>query len=208
MSPMTAIRAEVAMEGRERLEEVELEGEGPERQHSVGACTNVLNIGLVSGDGERWRAFFWDLLFVVDGDGGGDAWIQAGVSASKLVLGLPFYGYAWTLVSADDNGIFASANGAAISSNGAIAYSQILDFISQNSATTVYNSTFVTNYCYSGTTWIGYDDTNSTSTKVTYAKGTGLLGYFAWQIGQDPNFVLSQAASSAWGASLELRDQM
>ena len=45
MSPMTAIRAEVAMGGRERLEEAELEGEGPERQHKVGACTNVLNIG-------------------------------------------------------------------------------------------------------------------------------------------------------------------
>ena len=131
----------------------------------------------------------------VSGDSGITAWIQAGVSASKLVLGLPFYGYAWTLVSADDNGIFAPANGAAISSDGSTAYSQILDFISQNSATTVYNSTFVTNYCYSGTTWIGYDDTNSTSTKVTYAKGTGLLGYFAWQIGQDPNFVLSEAGS-------------
>lgn len=26
----------------------------------------------MSGGGERWRAFFWDLLFVVDGDSGGD----------------------------------------------------------------------------------------------------------------------------------------
>ena len=49
MSPMTAIRAEVAMGGSERLEEVELEGEGPERQHRVGACTNVLNIGSFFG---------------------------------------------------------------------------------------------------------------------------------------------------------------
>nr|POF11084.1 isoform 2 of chitotriosidase-1 [Quercus suber] len=100
-------------------------------------------------------------------------------------------------VNADDNGIFAPANGAAISSTGAIAYSQINNFISQNSATAVYNSTFVTDYCYSGTTWIGYDDTQSISTKVTYAKGNGLLGYFAWQLGQDPNFVLSQAVGSS-----------
>ena len=27
-------------------------------------------LGLVSGGGERWRAFFWDLLFVMDGDSG------------------------------------------------------------------------------------------------------------------------------------------
>ena len=131
----------------------------------------------------------------VSGDSGIAAWIQAGVSAKKLVLGVPFYGYAWRLVNANDNGIFAPANGAALSD--AISYSEIKDFITQNTATTtVYNSTFVTNYCYSGTTWIGYDDTQSISTKVTYAKGKGLLGYFAWQVGQDKDFVLSQTGNS------------
>ena len=29
----------------------------------------LVGVGLVSVGGERWRAFFWDLLFVVDGDG-------------------------------------------------------------------------------------------------------------------------------------------
>ena len=131
----------------------------------------------------------------VSGDSGIKSWIQAGVPAQKLVLGVPFYGYAWTLVNANDNGIFAPANGAAISSDGSITYSQIKDFITQNSATAVFNSTIVTDYCYSGTTWIGYDDTQSISTKVTYAKGNGLLGYFAWHVGGDPNSVLSQTGS-------------
>ena len=44
MSLTTAIQVEVAIEGCERLEELELEGEEPERQHKVGACTNVPNI--------------------------------------------------------------------------------------------------------------------------------------------------------------------
>ena len=44
MSPTIAIQAEVAVEGCERLEELELEGEEPERQHKVGACSNILNI--------------------------------------------------------------------------------------------------------------------------------------------------------------------
>ena len=35
-------------------------------------------------------------------------------------------------------------------------------------------------------------DTQSISTKVTYAKGKGLLGFFAWQLAQDPNSVLSK----------------
>jgi chitinase len=130
----------------------------------------------------------------VSGDTGVRNWIQAGVAAKKLVLGFPFYGYAWRLVNANNHGIFSPANGAAISSDGSITYSGIKDFITQNvtMARTVFNSTIVTDYCYSGTTWIGYDDTNSISTKVTYAKGKGLLGYFAWHVGADKNFTLSR----------------
>jgi chitinase len=130
----------------------------------------------------------------VSGDTGVRNWIQAGVAAKKLVLGFPFYGYAWRLVNANNHGIFSPANGAAISSDGSITYSGIKDFITQNvtMARTLFNSTIVTDYCYSGTTWIGYDDTNSISTKVTYAKGKGLLGYFAWHVGADKNFTLSR----------------
>ena len=113
-------------------------------------------------------------------------------AAALPLLGVPFFGFAWHLVNANNHGLFAPANGAAITSDGTIAYSKIKDFIAQTSATTVFNSTIVTNYCYSGTTWIGYDDTQSISTKVTYAKGKGLLGFFAWQLAQDPNSVLSK----------------
>jgi chitinase len=128
----------------------------------------------------------------VSGDTGVRNWIQAGVAAEKLVLGFPFYGYAWSLVNANNHGIFSPANGAAISSDGSITYSGIKEFIIQNSATVVFNSTIVTDYCYSGMTWIGYDDMNSIYTKVTYAKGKGLLGYFAWHVGADKNFTLSR----------------
>jgi chitinase len=137
-------------------------------------------------------AALYNPISQVSGDTGVRNWIQAGVAANKLVLGVPFYGYAWSLVNANDHGIFSPANGAAISSDGSITYSGIKDFITQNSATTVFNSTIVTDYCYSGTTWIGYDDTNSIYTKVTYAKGKGLLGYFAWHVGADNNFTLSR----------------
>ena len=37
---------------------------------------------LVSGGGEQWRDFFWDLLFVVDGDSGGDG--EYGYLISRL----------------------------------------------------------------------------------------------------------------------------
>lgn len=133
-------------------------------------------------------------------DYGITTWIQAGVAANKIVLGFPFYGWAWTLANANNNGFFAPTVGPAISNDGDIGYAQINNFIAQNGASALYNSTFVSNFCYSGTTWIGYDDKESISTKVTYAKNRGLLGYFAWHVGADDNWALSQQAASTWGA--------
>lgn len=73
--------------------------------------------------------------------------------------------------------------------NRLFASQKLVQIIAQNSTTTAFNSMFVSDYCYNGTTWIGYDDVQSIHTKVTYAKGKGLLGYFSWQItiGLSPN---------------------
>ncbi|KAL3744226.1 hypothetical protein ACJRO7_013476 [Eucalyptus globulus] len=134
----------------------------------------------------------------ISGDIGVRAWIQAGMPAGQIVLGFPFYGRAFTLANANNNGYFAPFTGAAISSDGSIVYNQITTYISENSATIVYNSTVVSAYCYSGTTWISYDDPQTISTKVLYAKDNGLKGYFAWHVAGDDNWVLSQTASSSW----------
>ncbi|KAJ1379775.1 Glycoside hydrolase family 18, catalytic domain [Sesbania bispinosa] len=121
-------------------------------------------------------------------------WIQLGLPRNKLAFGLPFYGYSWRLVNAGDHGLFAGANGAAAAHDGgAIGYGDIINnYIHGQNAQTVYNPTFGTDYCYSGTTWIGYDDTQSITAKVNYAKENGLIGYFAWQIAHDFNWTLSQ----------------
>ncbi|KAJ8750579.1 hypothetical protein K2173_015742 [Erythroxylum novogranatense] len=137
----------------------------------------------------------------VSGDYGVTSWIQAGLSAKKIVLGFPFYGYAWELADANQNGFFATTVGAALSSDGSVGYAQINDFLAQTNATALYNSTYVSNYCYSGTTWIGYDDTQSISVKVSYAKDKGLLGYFAWQLGTDDNSTLALQAACTWGSA-------
>ncbi|KAF2310466.1 hypothetical protein GH714_011856 [Hevea brasiliensis] len=135
----------------------------------------------------------------ISGDYGVTSWIQAGLEASKIVLGFPFYGRAWQLANANENGFFAATVGAALSD--AVDYSQIKDFIDENEATALYNETYVSNYCYSGTTWIGYDDVQSVSAKVAYVKDKGLLGYFAWQVsGDDNDWTLSRQAASTWGA--------
>ncbi|KAJ6382265.1 hypothetical protein OIU77_030834 [Salix suchowensis] len=141
-----------------------------------------------------------DWINVMAYDFYGPRWSSAGVAANKIVLGFPFYGWAWTLANANNNGFFAPAVGPAISRNGDVGYAEINSFIAKNGARALYNSSFVSNFCYSGTTWIGYDDKESISAKVTYAKNRGLLGYFAWHAGADDKWALSRQAASAWGA--------
>ncbi|KAL6221575.1 hypothetical protein ACLB2K_004971 [Fragaria x ananassa] len=137
---------------------------------------------------------------LINGDAGIVSWInKAGISTKKIVIGLPFYGYAWRLLNPNNHGFFAPANGSAIGANGDQGYNQIRVLISRGFQT-VYNATVVSNYCYNGTTWIGYDDTQSIGAKVSYAKGKSLLGYFAWHTGADTTtWTLSQTAFSTWG---------
>ncbi|KAJ0031434.1 hypothetical protein Pint_14529 [Pistacia integerrima] len=92
----------------------------------------------------------------ISGNAGITAWIQAGLSAKKIVLGFPYFGYSLQLADANNHGFWAPTSGV----------KQIKQFIAQNKATHVFNATVVSDYCYSGTTWIGYDDTQSISTKL------------------------------------------
>ncbi|KAK4604691.1 hypothetical protein RGQ29_012954 [Quercus rubra] len=131
-------------------------------------------------------------------DYGIGAWIGRGLSASKLVLGLPFYGYAWTLKNPNDNGIGAPATGPAaiaIKGGGAIRYYRIKSYVQSYGAAIMYNATYVVNYCTVGSTWIGFDDVEAVRMKVSYATEKKLLGYVVWQIPYDDNWALSLAGT-------------
>ncbi|PQQ00015.1 cysteine-rich receptor-like protein kinase 5 isoform X2 [Prunus yedoensis var. nudiflora] len=130
-------------------------------------------------------------------DYGIKAWIGKGLSASKLVLGLPFYGYAWNLVNPRDNGIGAPATGPAIGGDGSMTYKNIKDYIQRYGADIIYNATYVVKYCIIGSSWIGFDDAQVVKIKVSYAKEQSLLGYFVWQVSYDDNWVLSLAAAES-----------
>lgn len=54
----------------------------------------------------------------ISGDSGIMASIQDGLAADKILLGFPYYGFAWSLVDPDDHGIFAPANGTPIAITG------------------------------------------------------------------------------------------
>lgn len=120
-----------------------------------------------------------------------NAWIGNGLSPNRMVLGLPFYGYAWQLVDPKHHGVGAPANGSALSANGDRTYKQIREFIGRTGAALVHDATMVTDYCYIGSTWIGFDDSKTVAEKVTYAKQKGLRGYYGWSVSSDDNWSLS-----------------
>ncbi|CAN0838505.1 Cysteine-rich receptor-like protein kinase 10 [Linum grandiflorum] len=143
---------------------------------------------------------------VYDPNGGGtDAgvkeWIGKGLPASKMVLSIPLYGYAWKLrvEAADVRGVGTPAEGAAISRTGFFRYADVRRFVEVNRAEVYYNGSYVVNYCWAGLTWIGYDDVEAVREKVEYARRMGLRGYAIWQIPYDDNGTLSQVAASTTG---------
>ncbi|TMW82120.1 hypothetical protein EJD97_006781 [Solanum chilense] len=144
-------------------------------------------------------------------DYGVNVWIKSGFPSEKIVLGLPFYGYVWTLVSPKNNKIGAEGTGPGpkdpmygtegekepfASTNGLLEFNSIKrDMIKYRAKNSTYNSTYVMNYVSIGTTWVGFDDVESIKTKVSYAKEKNLKGYVAWQVSYDYTSILSQAAA-------------
>ncbi|CAM8910042.1 unnamed protein product [Rhodiola kirilowii] len=125
------------------------------------------------------------------------SWIKAGVAAGKIVMGLPMYGHTWKLQNPNVNGMGAPATGSG-PGDGSMNYDQVIEFNERNRATVKYDKTSVSYYSYVGDVWIGYDDVHSIVSKVKFAKGSGLGGYFFWALGRDLNWVISKAAAKQW----------
>ena len=61
-------------------------------------------------------------------------WIDTGIAATKLVLSLPFYGYAWKLRNPGDKAIGVPATGPAITTGGEMSYKEIKHYIQRHGA--------------------------------------------------------------------------
>ncbi|KAK2644351.1 hypothetical protein Ddye_019546, partial [Dipteronia dyeriana] len=123
-------------------------------------------------------------------------WLNRGFSATKLVLCMPYHGYAWTLVNTNDNAVGAPASGPTITRDGSIGYKFIKTYIGDygyGAAASVYNGTFGVNFFTSGQTWINFDSVEAIRARVSFAKEKGLLGYSVFQLANDDNWELSTA---------------
>ncbi|GMN65189.1 hypothetical protein TIFTF001_034243 [Ficus carica] len=146
----------------------------------------------------RADAALYDPWSNVSTDFGIRAWIRSGLPASKIVLGLPFRGYAWNLVNRRKNGIRAPATGRALESTkfDIMTYKTIKEYIKGSNASVMYNSTYVVHYCVIGSIWINFDDVQAIKAKVSYAKEKKLRGHFSFYLSDDENGVLSQVVGA------------
>ena len=141
------------------------------------------------------HAALYDPSSHINTDYGITEWLAKGFPAKKLLLGLPFHGYAWTLLNPKENAIGAPSSGLAVTQDGSMSYKYIKGYISSYGATSMFNATYVVNYCIIGSTWINFDDVETIRTKIAYAKGKKLLGYYVFAVANDDNWVLSQAGT-------------
>ncbi|KAG7942628.1 hypothetical protein I3843_16G113300 [Carya illinoinensis] len=140
------------------------------------------------------HAALYDPSSHVNIDNGLRQWLAKGFPANKLVLGLPYHGYAWSLVNPKENAIGAPSSGLAVTPDGSMSYKYIKWHIRSYRDTSISNATYVVNYCILGSTWINFDGVESIRTKIAYAKEKKLLGYSAFQVINDDNWALSRAA--------------
>lgn len=113
-------------------------------------------------------------------------WLSSGASASKLVLGLPFYGRGFTLASRRNTGIYAPTSGS--SAIAMPAYSDICKKQADSSSgwRRVWDSAMQVPYAiYDGNQWVGYDDAESLGRKIDFALRENLAGVMIWSVEQD-----------------------
>ena len=127
------------------------------------------------------------------------AYLDKGIPAEKLVLGMPLYGYAYQGVSSQNNGLYSTYTSAK-----SVSYRTLKKNYLSNAAYRQYrHQEAQVPYLYGSRTFISYDDAESLAAKAALARSRDLGGIGFWELSQDDGEELTAAASSAfrstWG---------
>ncbi|UJF33899.1 glycosyl hydrolase family 18 protein [Paenibacillus hexagrammi] len=124
------------------------------------------------------------------------SFLNAGVPASKLILGLPYYGRGWSGCANANGGQYQTCTGVSQTGTwekGSYDFNDLqANYINKNGYTRYWNSVTKTPYLYnpSGGTYISYDDEQSIQAKIDYIKSKGLGGAMSWEVSGDRNKTL------------------
>ncbi|AZK48256.1 glycosyl hydrolase family 18 protein [Paenibacillus lentus] len=130
-----------------------------------------------------------------NGAAGVQGHLDAGVPASKIVLGMPFYGRGWANCASGDNGQYQSCSGVSNGTweSGIFDFSDLeANYINKNGYTRHWNDIAKVPYLYnpSSRIYISYDDIESFGHKTSFIKDKGLGGAMFWEFSGDRNKTL------------------
>jgi GH18 family chitinase len=128
-------------------------------------------------------------------------YLNAGVEAKDIVLGVPLYGYTWTGVNGgiNNDSLFQSGT----PGNDALLYKDLHDQVGTNGYQAYWDDAAKVPYIYSAQEGVfsTYENTQSVLEKVNYVEQHGLGGMFFWQLSGDldithPDSLINVAASN------------
>ena len=118
------------------------------------------------------------------------AYLNKGIPAEKIVLGMPLYGYAYQGVSSKNNGLYST-----YTSGRSVSYKTIKNtYLTQSTYRQLRHQEAQVPYLYGKNTFISYDDVTSITAKAELARSLGLGGIGFWEISQDDGGELISAA--------------
>ncbi|XP_063897317.1 probable chitinase 2 isoform X1 [Helicoverpa armigera] len=117
-------------------------------------------------------------------------WISEGCPPEKIAVGVPFYGRTFTLTSANETGVRVPASGAGIAgpytaTEGFVGYNEFCNILQTEEWTQSFDSLAKVPYAFKDTNWVSYDDVNSITAKVEFAKSLGITKIMIWSIETD-----------------------
>jgi GH18 family chitinase len=127
-------------------------------------------------------------------------WEKSGVPASKLVLGVPFYGHGWAGCPPQNHGEFQTCTGNAQKGGtwiklDATAWGEFdwwdlkKNYVNKNGFVRYWDAKSQVPFLYNAKTgqWISYDDPQSVAAKGKFVVDNGLRGGMFWEAAMDHN---------------------
>lgn len=140
-------------------------------------------------------------------NGSVEAYLDAGVAAQQIVIGIPFYGQAWQDVRPNDYfGLFTSNSGVPVNTRdgGLLYYSDITTFLNDSDWVRFFDPESQVPWMYSErrNVALSYEDERSIQAKAQYVLSRQLGGLFAWELSfDDANHTLIDTMASALNVS-------
>lgn len=121
-----------------------------------------------------------------------EAYLEKGVPADKLVLGMPLYGYRYDGVNGSENGLYSTFTTAR-----SIPYDTLVTtYLSDPSYRQLRHAEARVPYLYGNSSFLSYDDSQSMAEKAALARDLDLQGIGFWELSQDGGAVLIESAVS------------